>query len=357
MQIDGHHTLTYVISRLAGLNHEDAEIVAYSAQYVDEATNEGLIKFDSGAMYYRISSAHKMIDYRDSDEIANHRIWVPFHFLPGNAGLPAGKTPQGEFVEKLTCKPDSYIAHDMLKSMMSDTNKHYALHRLGITLHVYADSFAHQGFAGVNHKINEVHNVNSGNAEKDISFFEKMKNYFVSATFPLGHGAALSHPDKPFLSWSYKDGAGNIIKRNNHKIFCDAADAMCRVVQCYIAKDNAMETSKQAGLPKLDKELIANLLMKFTSDDSEDRHARWLEAISSNTFSFGSASLAFIPKGKGSWKHQAITQEKSVDHQDDKFPYHPSFLKSNWKLFHDALQAHRFDVLHNILPKYDICIA
>ena len=34
-----------------------------------------------------------------------------------------------------------------------------------------------------------------------------------------------------------------------------------------------------------------------------------------------------------------------------------SFLISDWKMFHDALQAHRFEVIHEILPKYGISAA
>jgi len=51
MQIDGHHTLTYIAARLAGYTHNPASIIAYSAQYVDDATNAGVIHFDNGAMY------------------------------------------------------------------------------------------------------------------------------------------------------------------------------------------------------------------------------------------------------------------------------------------------------------------
>ncbi|WP_327796310.1 DUF6765 family protein, partial [Vibrio anguillarum] len=38
--MDGHYTLTYVIARYAGVEHADAEKVAYAAQYVDETTND-----------------------------------------------------------------------------------------------------------------------------------------------------------------------------------------------------------------------------------------------------------------------------------------------------------------------------
>jgi len=84
MQIDFHHAVTYVVSRLAGFKKEDAEIIAYSAQYVDDAISRGSIKFDNSAMYFRESSAHKFWDYKHSIRLDNHRVLVPFHFIPGN---------------------------------------------------------------------------------------------------------------------------------------------------------------------------------------------------------------------------------------------------------------------------------
>jgi hypothetical protein len=50
-------------------------------------------------------------------------------------------------------------------------------------------------------------------------------------------------------------------------------------------------------------------------------------------------------------------QIAATDTGREEFPLNDSFMKSNWKHFHDALQAHRFDVLHDILPKYGICAA
>ena len=95
MQIDFHHTATYVAARAAGFGHREAETVAYCAQYVDDAVNSGTIQFLNGAMYSRISSAHKMLDYRNFEKLANHHVWLPFHFLPGNGGRRAGDVGAG----------------------------------------------------------------------------------------------------------------------------------------------------------------------------------------------------------------------------------------------------------------------
>ncbi|MCP4992804.1 MAG: hypothetical protein GY934_03310 [Gammaproteobacteria bacterium] len=359
MQIDGHHALTYIAARFAGFPHAKASIIAYSAQYVDDATNAGLITFDNGAMYKRISSAHKMLDHRNLDELANHQVWIPFHFLPGNADLPAGENPKGSFVNKLICKPDSPIARDMLKACVADHEKPYGLHRLGISMHVYADTFAHQEFAGVNHKINEVHDLSSSLKSKDRRFWKKIINYFVSEAFPLGHGAALDYPDQPHLVWKYKNGEKKprLIKRDNPTIFFDAVEKMCRAMYCYRMKDLSLNLDDATGIPDKDALVIKRLIKSIKEEKGEDRHEKWLQEIAKGTFSFGAQKVTYKPKGVGSWKYKSIKQKAASDTGREVFVYSEQFLSSNWKMFHDALQAHRFDVIHDILPQYGISAA
>ena len=357
MQIDGHHTLTYIAARIAGFDRTKASIIATSAQYVDDATNSGTIHFDNGAMYNRISSAHKMFDYHNSDKLANHRVWIPFHFLPGNGGLPAGENPDGNFIEKLICHPDSYVARDMLRACIGDIDKPYALHRLGIAMHVYADTWSHQGFAGVNNKVNEVRHLHSNNKEADSDFFKKMVSYFLTTSFPLGHGAALSYPDRPSFVWEYTNGRGDKVTRNNPNDFIDAVDKMCKVMQCFLKKDMSMNLEKMPGIGPEDSEKIVSLMKNLKDDTGDIRHSKWIEAIANDTFSFGAERIEYNAKGSGSWKFASTGQLETSDTGKEEFQYTGDFLKSDWKLFHDALQAHRFDVLHNVLPKYGICAA
>jgi hypothetical protein len=145
MQIDFHHATTYVAARLAGFPRDSADIIAHAAQYVDDCTSSGIINFDNEALYSRISSAHKMLDPRNADDLANHLVWIPFHFLPGNDGLGEGQNPIGTFINKLICKPDSPIARQMVRQTILEQDRPYGLHRLGVAMHVYADTWAHQG--------------------------------------------------------------------------------------------------------------------------------------------------------------------------------------------------------------------
>ena len=355
MQIDFHHAVTYVIARLAGFAHEQAAIVGHSAQYVDDATIPGTIAFDNGALYARISSAHKAFDYRNSDELANHQVWIPFHFLPGNGGLPAGENPEGSFIQKLICRPDSHVARDMLRECITQRDRDYGLHRLGITMHVYADTWAHQGFAGVNHKVNEARDLTVGRDEqKDANLIARMANFFVSNVLPLGHGAVLSNPDKPFLVWGYRNGLGDRITRDNPTDFLAAAEHMCMAMRRYRAGNADADVE---GLPDGDRATIDGMLRDTRGDDGDARHEVWIDTIARGRFSFGPATASYVGKGAGSWKHGALGTDQKNDDKDRDFRYDAGFLETDWKLFHDALQSHRFSVLHDILPRYGICAA
>lgn len=364
MQVDFHHAATYVIARYAGFNHRDAETIAYCSQYVDDATNRGTIVFENGAMYDRIASAHKMLDYSNFQELANHQVWIPFHFLPGNGGLHAGENPGDSFIHKIICRPDSHVARRMVASCIREQETPYGLHRLGITMHVYADTWAHQGFAGVQNEVNRITALDD-NDEVDTAFLARLKNSFgdwfesVSSSFvgdalPLGHGAALSHPDKPFLSWRYRDHAGNIVKRNNTETFMTAADQMCRAMQRYRVRNPEADVD---GLADYQAANLRRMFTETTSDSGDDRHAAWLAAIARGEFGFPAQPLKYRPKGLGSWKYQALSTRKVKDRKGDRYVYDSSFMASDWKLFHDALQVHRLKIIRDILPRYGICVA
>jgi hypothetical protein len=105
--------------------------------------------------------------------------------------------------------------------------------------------------------------------------------------------------------------------------------------------------------------MIQDKICTINDEEGEDRHKRELNAIKNDEFNFGAETLVYIPKGKHSWKHQAIVTYQSEDLESDVFNYKPdnSFLSSDWKQFHDALQAHPFWVLHEILLRHNICAA
>jgi hypothetical protein len=242
---------------------------------------------------------------------------------------------------------------------LRDRDKLYSLHRLGITAHVFVDTWAHQGFAGVNHEVNHVQLIEGPDSRFGETFLEKLENFFgekiQGVVPPLGHGPALSLPDMPYLNWSYTDGLGRRIERDNTTDFTTAADELYKIFKRWLSKNPDDEDVD--GMPKDQLETIHHMLATIKDPTGEHRHAVWLESISKDAFGFGGVDLVYLAKGVNSWKHHALGTTEHIDGRTDVFDFKASFLQSHWKMFHDAAKAHRLAVVGDILPHYGICAA
>jgi hypothetical protein len=349
MQIDFHHTVTYVLARLAGFEHQEAVIIAHSAQYVDDATNRGTIAFNNGNQYDHIASSHSVTDVlHNLSNVEDYKVWVPFHFLPGNNGRPAGQGKDVCINQRMLCQPDSFVAADLCHAALAAKGNQNALHRLGITIHVYADTWAHQRFCGFMDHLNTSHD------ESQEGFLERVEA-FAAEIASLGHGDVSVHPDQPFRTWKYRDSNNEEVSRSNSDIFIEACG---QIFQLLLAYQGAGGTQVQIG--EQDRALLLGSLKGFNSEDAATRHQQWLNLLAHGGFSFNALTqeqildLQYMPKGIGSWKYEALGTEASTDYEGQIFSYSESFETSNWKLFHDALKAHQAEVLNILLPKYDL---
>ena len=245
-------------------------------------------------------------------------------------------------------------------------------------MHVYADTWAHQGFAGLSHEVNTVREIfdHQGNTDHDIhnslkewygsGWFDKMKatvkSRFVNEVAPVGHGPVLSYPDRPFLKWKYIDWKGDTILRNNPEDFLTAVDHMYLVLAKFRKGD---PNGTVMPMHSEDRQLISQMLTHTTDPDGEKRHLTWLQAIADGKFSFGRALPEYYAQGPGSWQHEVFPEAQNHSKLEDWFASHgkreldypENFAFSHWKLFHDALEGHRTDVLNLILPRYGIVAA
>jgi len=349
MQIDFHHTVTYVLARLAGFAHEDAAIVAYSAQYVDDAQNRGVILFDNGETFDHIASSHSVTDVEHNlSNVEDYQVWVPFHFLPGNNGQPAGQDEVTPIAQRLLCQPDSPVAADMCRAALDTRGQQNSLHRLGITTHVYADTFAHQRFCGFRDRLNKAQD------ETREGLLEKVEAVAAEVA-SLGHGDVSVHPDQPFRAWKYRDSNGFEVDRSNPDIFIEACDRIFALHCAYRGEGGAPPQL----LPQ-DRKLLSDSLTGFDSEDGEARHQMWLGLLRQGGFSFDpltaeqAQDLNYAPKGIGSWKYEALGTAAAVDFAGQVFPYKDTFETSNWKYFHEALKAHQAEVLGGLLPQYGL---
>ena len=371
MQIDFHHAVTYICARCAGFPAHEAELIAHSAQYVDDATADGEVWFENGMIFPRTASAHKMLDYENMNELGNHRVWLPFHFLPGNNQEPSPVVPPAysgeEFMRRCICRPNSHPAQEMMQAVIKRQDRPYAIYRLGIAAHVFMDTWAHQGFVGYQHPVNVATDIKAEDGHHERSIGQRLKDFFkrdldeiksdfVDRALPLGHGSVLSYPDRPYLRWSYTNGLGEEVIRDNPKDFLEAAQ---QVYQHFRRYRDYTSTGDQVFAKAYDYpaqfDVLARQIARINDEDGETRHGRWLEVIAGGELGFRE-ELTYIDKGKGSWKQQALGTEEDVADagKDSPLPFSAAFLTSHWKLFHDGLQSHRFFVLHELLPKYGL---
>ena len=225
----------------------------------------------------------------------------------------------------------------------------------------------------------------------------------VGDSFPLGHGSALSYPDLPFLKWGYKkvdkympfseeyldrDKDGFIV-RDNTEIFLDAADHMFKAMRAFKNNDENVDMEASEAIPQREK--IKTLFEEITDKEPLDRHKQWLEKINNNYFidekntdgSNGNLNYQSYNPELDEWKNTILQHKKTyrtgviskdlmnylkkqlvnimpnsinLEYKNSyKFPENELFLDSNWKHFHDALIAHRYTILHEILPDHGIC--
>lgn len=220
------------------------------------------------------------------------RIWVPFHFLPGNMkhelvnGYGFVTDLKNFSIDrdlpdfKCVCAPNSELVGKMIQRI---TGNNTSLLRIGIAMHVLADTWAHQLFVGSpNAYINDVSDLienkhsNASNGTPDIGTA-------YSVTY-LGHGRAGHLPDIPSQSYQYtpswstvKANVSNPVRFYN--AFCQMVDVMVRLKtqnhDAFMLKDYL-----PGGIDLWDRnanEMIHNRITEVLWSRDEDQSQKWNE--------------------------------------------------------------------------------
>lgn len=400
MQTDMHYYGTYAIARAAGLKPKDAKIIAYSAQFVDDSTQEDSLMHEDGGLLYGVATAHhpfkqvplnylhyliknycynwlyKSTKKKKLANLQQRRIWIPFHFYPGN------QTHSNKNNEKLShqliCRKDSDIVNAMFKSHTDQIKSFpYILHLIGIASHVYMDTFSHYGFSGVSSTNNKIYETSfkfysndeskSINSSNKIKEFKKFKLKYSKETFvnnwrkvtgclqskvatlgsgALGHGSVASFPDQPYLKWSFEyEKTGQLSERNNPETFLEGCEKLHSKLKDF-SKNYYSEEPKITEFSKI-KETIKEILL-YESDKTEERIEQWLDAINKNKL-FTKANEEFLDYDNKEWENQKI--EKFAELETSSKVVTLDIYK-----FHQAADYHRHYTLKQLLPKYGIIV-
>jgi len=213
MKRDAHYYAVLAFCRACGFKKNNAHTIAFASQFVDDA-KINLILLDKSKKtiqheliqnrpaFFNMATCHSYFRIKTFNYEAMVNNTTAFHFVPGCTGE--------NFTKKLRCKEESPVILDILKDVILEDD----LIKLGIALHAYADTFAHQGFSGMLSKVNDIKNCEAKNKVhlgllesipnilKQLSK-EKFESYFDRIMPAYGHGQAMEFPDIPYLEWSY----------------------------------------------------------------------------------------------------------------------------------------------------------
>ena len=291
MQADFHYYATYCAAYIAGYSHEEALALCYSDQFVDCCTKTFLKSVSATVHAATSQSQAELVDTR-ADAVGLQditRIWSSFHFLPKDLFAEvrwATKTYKNKY--RLICGPNGDLVKDTV-----DLAKGKSIQAAGIAMHVLADTWAHQNFAGtpslvINNTTNDFYEIMPDGETKKLTFkhspgaADDIENSVYNSTvfnpsetniLNLGHGHAGHLPDYSFIRYKYLpawDNYRECLKDNPS----DYRHAFCQMIYAmkYLRGENAVfeknTYDEETAAPYIER--IMTILTKRQGDASAD---------------------------------------------------------------------------------------
>ena len=359
MQIDMHYYGTYALAMTAGINPEFAQKIATSAQFVDDYATKKYIEFRDAGKIDSQATAHHALNIKNILPDDQRQVWVPFHFLPGNEGT--------EFTERLVCRKNSAIAQEMVAMALNTLDDKIGPYRLGITAHVYADTFAHYGFSGVSSRRNRICNdtITFEDVSPGILDYIKTKAAAFASIYPreeglianikswfgetcsgaLGHGAVATYPDRPYLIWQFEYEEPKVPsgQRNNPETFLEG----CQELHAMFFKAAQVNPAFGGGVPTSFEDIKDTVqdILKFQGK-GEERKDKWLNATKQGKLG---PAFEIRPYLGEEWLSE-ITNLHDTEISEVA-------LTAPGYLFCRAASAHRQYILRELLPKFKLIVA
>lgn len=353
MKKDFHYYVILLLAKKAGFNDDDAKIIAYVSQYVDDnvdvlddITNRlGLyqlpdkIKFSDDKVYYRFPT-----------QVSNSGNWrklnvqrdllMCFHFLPGdkdkvyNAAVHRRHLyrHKDKEITRFNTIRDSKNAKRLIqwvsKYFVQEKNNDKKLIQLGIALHTYADTWAHENFTGFRQGWNSIYPA--------LSPLSLIPN--------VGHAEAMHSPDNPNEIWKDKRFGFRV---DNPEKFIDASRKVYQIL-CTLTGTGDPWSSFEAQLKQ-----IFQIKLGIFENEYDERKKKLLSMISSDT-----KRQKLLKYGSEDWFVEAVDAEdyfirdilddfnKLTELKKPEAHAKPGFFESKWYYFQESAKKQRNLILH-----------
>ncbi len=201
MNREFHYYAVHFLASRAGYAEDEARTIATSSQYVDDAIVAREI--DPGRDAYRTTVTQNYLFW---DRDTSTSVYLPFHFIPGEKARAAAERRDG-MANPFVVTADSPNA----RSLLEDALRSADLFRIGIALHAYADTWAHQHFTG---------------RLEDANAFDP-----ASLLPAAGHLQALRAPDQAVGRWRDDRLRDELAEVDNRERFLAAARMVYRYLR------------------------------------------------------------------------------------------------------------------------------
>lgn len=261
MDINFHYFAVKTIASKAGFSADDAQVIAAYSQFVDDFTmiNDCCFKsavpafashlIQKGVLYDTFTTITTGFDaFYEMGRLAlwkyQRKICVPFHFIPIQV-LPT-TIKSGDDTSNYRTHYAIYNGTMLINSLLDRATSEYktalskgalerkiALMRVGMTLHIFADTYAHDGYSGFWGWENYSYIEKVTRLRDDADVTGNYNRDTVARAPAIGHANVSHVPDDTFVYFSIKYARNNSENdkskyslsrsRSNLQWFCNAA--------------------------------------------------------------------------------------------------------------------------------------
>ena len=342
MQRDMHFHAVYCLARAAGLRAGAARTIAHASQYVDDAIDDELVVLDGHAILPVITS-HKPYDWENVQREEQWNVWIPFHFVPGGEGET--------FRERIATRKGALLARQLLEIALGNADRDWFLHATGIVLHAFADTYSHQGFAGLALEENvavpesvEALGLRDGSlaayVEAKLRRFLRRATRIFADKVAIGHGTVATFPDRPYMRWRYRrlvDDEETVIERDNPR---DYAECAKEIFYFFLRVREARPDLVQRDARKWgDISRTVRKLVRVQADLS-GRIAAWREALRDKAFGGVSAADRGVHYSARDWQvHRALLAAGTGGRRPDAVLFARAALELRYRFQQELLPA------------------
>jgi len=300
-----------------GISHTVANTIASASQAVDDFHEDKLITFEDGELFYPVVTAHRMLDPDNLDSRDASNIWMPFHFFPNSEGVCE---PETENVNKLIQFVKDYPCKN-------ETEKHLLN---GILLHIFVDTYTHEGFMGLFCKHNDI---------SDLDDKDTWDLGWISGNLPpsIGHGEALSYPDDMWRRWCYTDNRDNTVDRDNQKVFLNITTNIQSLMLDLGYDVNELSTSQLRNYKRI-------FSIKGKVKNYENKIIKEFDLVSKDNVGNGK-NISYQK-----WKKNVMRKVQSKENKYIRDNSIDSFIDSKWVVFQKISKNVRTFFKTNIFP-------